>query len=360
MSINFYLSLLISLFLTLNSFAQNKNKTAEKDTTPLSERQYKDACKLIDSAKYKDALPLLKKAVKEKKDFWQAFNKMALVNLKLEKYKDAEKDIDKSNQIMPGNYETQKLKGMTQFYLNNFKECKITLDTALSIMLAQKIDDAEIYYYRAMLMYKGKSNKNAIESCESAIELNPKYIDAFILKAEIRFSTKEYNHALKELNDAIKLMSDGKISYQAYKLRAKTKFELKDFKGAVTDWSVYIDATPNDEEALVSRGAARINNNDNTNAIVDLDEAIKINKKNPVAYCYRGVAKAGNKQYPDALKDFDTSIKLKFDYAAAYLNRAATRMASKDKQGACDDLNKADGLGDEMAMKLIEKYCKGR
>ena len=46
------------------------------------------------------------------------------------------------------------------------------------------------------------------------------------------------------------------------------------------------------------------------------------------------------------------------DYPAAYVNRAAIKMASKDKRGACADLEKADGLGDEMAIRLFEKYCR--
>ena len=32
-------------------------------------------------------------------------------------------------------------------------------------------------------------------------------------------------------------------------------------------------------------------------------------------------------------------------------------MALKDKHGACDDLEKADGLGNEMALRLVE-ICK--
>ena len=60
----------------------------------------------------------------------------------------------------------------------------------------------------------------------------------------------------------------------------------------------------------------------------------------------------------EALKDLDYSIKLKFDYPTAYVNRAAIKMASKDKRGACEDLGKADGLGDEMAVRLYDQYCK--
>lgn len=328
------------------------------DTIPEYQKTFTKAVILIDSAKYQDAIPLLKSAIKEKKDYWQAYNKMALCKIKLNDYKGAEKDLKKAELIMPINFETTKLNGINYYLNNKFNESKGAIDTALEIAKDEKIDDWELFYYRGLLMYKGKSYKTALEAFESVIVLNPKHVEAIILKGEIRFLLKEYNYAIKELNDAIKKMPVEKPEYKAYKLRAKSKFETGDFKGAVTDWNVYMDGIPNEEEALVSRAAAKINSKDNTGAIVDLDEAIKINPKNPVSYCYRGVAKSENKAFQEALKDYALALKLKFDYADAFFNRAATKMAIKDKFGACEDLNKADGLGNEQAAKIIDKYCK--
>jgi len=343
---------------TLLSFSAFSQEEIPKDTVPEYYKLYTKACKLIDSAKYKEALPLLKKAIKQKPDYWQAYNKTAFIKIQQKEYKDAEKDLIKSELIVPQNFETLKLKGIN-FYMNNkYKESKGAIDTALIIAIEDKIDDAELYYYRAQLMYKGKSYKTAIYACESAIELNKKYVEAYVLKAEIRFAMKDHNYVIKEVSEGIKLMKPEKIDYSAYKLRAKSKFEIKDFKGAVNDWSVYIDANPGEEEALIARAAAKVNSNDNSGAIVDLDEAIKLNKKNPISYCYRGVAKGGNKNNTEALKDLDFAIKLKFDYAEAYIQRAYIKMASKDKHGACDDLKKADGLGSDKALKLSEQFCK--
>lgn len=345
-------------FIWLLTVSLKAQETVKKDSLPDYEKLYAKASKLIDSAKYKEAIPLLKKAVKEKTDYWEAYNKMGFAKIKLQEYKEALKDLDKAEKIVPLNYESLKLKGVANFLSNNFNEAKVLFDTAVYISNEEKLDDPELYYYRAMLMFKGKNYKLALETCETATDMKPNYVEVIQLKGEIRFTKKEYNYAIKELNEAIKLMPETKKDYKAYKLRAKSKFEVGDFKGAVTDWNVYIDGIPNEEEALVSRASAKINANDNSGAIADLDEAIKINPKNPVSYCYRGVAKGGNRQYVEALKDLDYSIKLKFDYPAAYVNRAAIKMASKDKRGACEDLGKADGLGDEMAVKLYDTYCK--
>lgn len=356
MALNFYKWLIFS-FIWLCGFSLFAQE-AVKDSLPAYQVTFNKAGALIDSSKYKEAVAILKKLVKEKPDYVEAFNRMALAKIKMQDYKDALKDLDKAEKLLPMNFETEKLKGISFYLANNFKESKEALDTAAGISKIEKIDDAEVFYYRALLMLKGKSYKTALEACEVALEFDPKYVSAISLKGEIRFTMKDYNYAIKELNEAIQLMTVEKTDYKSYKLRAKSKFEVQDYKGAVTDWNVYIDAIPKEEEALISRGAAKINTNDNSGAIADLDEAIKLNPKNPISYCYRGVAKGGNKKYAEGLTDLDYAIKLKFDYAEAFVNRAAIKMAIKDKRGACEDLEKADGLGDEMAIKLVERYCK--
>jgi tetratricopeptide (TPR) repeat protein len=332
-----------------------------KDTTKAEPEVelFKKAVKLIDSARYKEAIIDLKKAVKIKPDYPAAYTKMAIAKIATKDLKGAEKDLKTALTSNPNDFESLKVMGMMFFTSENYKDCKVYFDSAASIAVADKIDDAEFLYYRAKLMFIGKKYKDALDILANATEIKPKYIEAIVLKGEVRFAMKDYNYAIKELNEAIGLMKADALDYNAYKTRAKAKFEVQDYKGAVSDWSVYLEGVPGDEEALIARGAARINMNDNTNAIVDLDEAIKKNGKNPVSYNYRGMAKAGNKQLVEGLKDVDYAIKLKFDYASAYVNRAAIKFASKDKRGACEDLNKADTLGDGMAYKLIDQYCKG-
>lgn len=354
-----WLILICALILSTVLKAQTTPETQAVDTVPEFQKLYKQGLTLLDSGRYKDALPVFKKVQKLNKEFFMAHTKSAYASMKLKDYKEAEKSIQKAEMIMPLDFETQKIKGINYFLNNKFKESKTALDTALMISQADKIDDAELFYYRALLMQKGKSYKTALQSCESAIDINPKYTEAWLLKGQLRFEMKDYNYAIKELTEAINMMPPENPDYNAYKLRAKSRAELKDFKSAASDWSIYIDAIPGEEEALIGRAAALININDNSKALSDLDEAIKINSKNPVSYCLRGVAKGGNKSYNEAIKDLDYAIKLKFDYGAAYVNRAAIKMALKQKVQACEDLQKADSLGDNMAYKLIEQYCKG-
>lgn len=319
---------------------------------------YKKGLKLIDSAKYKDAISEFRKAVKIKKDYSEAWLKMAYCKMKTDDYVGADADYIKALKTGPADFEPLKLKGINHFFLTEYDSAKKYLDSALIVYENDRVDDAEFHYYRGKLMFVGKSYKTALEESNVALEVNPKYYDAMILKCEIRFAQKEWAYALRDLNETIKALPENLKDNELYKKRAKTKFELKDYKGAVQDWSIYIDNNNKDEEAYISRAMARININDFTNAVVDLDEAIKMNPKNCVSWCYRGLAKGSNKQVVEGIKDLDQSIKLKFDYSTAYINRAALKMAAKDKRGACDDLQKADSLGNAMAPGLFEQYCK--
>jgi tetratricopeptide (TPR) repeat protein len=358
--VNKWLISLVCLLFYNSIIAQEDGVKEPVDTVPEYVKLYNKACVLIDTAKYNDALPMLKKVLKDNPDYYMAHNKMALIFIKQKKYKEVVKSLEKAEKTSPMNYETWKLKGINFFLQDNFKQSKIAIDSAVGFANDDKIDDTELLYYQAMLMYKGKSYKNAINVCVAILELKPKYVEVLVLKADCRFALKDWNNAVSDYDEALKAMPAEKPDYNCYRQKGKAKIELKDYKGALKDWSVILDNNAKDEEALISRGVCKINLNDNTGAIVDLDEAIKINSGNPVSYCNRGVAKSGNKIYVEALKDLDYAIKLKFDYAAAFVNRAAVKMASKDKVGACADLEKADRLGDNMAYKLIERYCKGK
>jgi tetratricopeptide (TPR) repeat protein len=332
--------------------------TAQAPVEELHIRYYKAGLKLIDSADYKSAIAEFKKATKIKKEHYESWLKMGYCKTMLKDYAAADKDYIKAQETGPNDFETMKLIGINFFLWGDYPNSKIFLDSAMFTYNEEKIEDPEYHLYRAKLMYKGKSYKSAIDECSIAMDLKKNYYEAMILKCEIRFAAKEWAYALRELDETIKVLPEAMKDYNLYKMRAKAKFELRDYKGSIKDWSIFIDANTKDEEAYISRAMARINMNDFTNAIVDLDEAIKINPKNAVSYNFRGLAKGSNKQIVEGIKDLDYSIKLKFDYANAYVHRAALKMAAKDKQGACNDLQKADSLGSDVAPGLYDQYCK--
>src|SRR5579872_3838428 len=115
----------LSFFLLLagSLFSQSKKKPDRKtgaDTTRSldpSADLYKAAMKLIDSLQYKEAVKTLQKAVKLKKDFAEAYNKMAYCNMQLKDFENAQKNLELSLKYKPDNFDCIKYLGRA-CYLN--------------------------------------------------------------------------------------------------------------------------------------------------------------------------------------------------------------------------------------------------
>jgi tetratricopeptide (TPR) repeat protein len=345
------------LFLAGNLFSQS-NKKPVRDTTrsldPAADL-YKASLKLIDSLRYTDAIKTLQKAVKIKKDYAEAYNKMAFCNMQLKDFENAQKNLELSLKFKPDNYNCIKYLGRACYLNKKYDLAKKHYDDA------EKMDPAdwELLFYIAELKATGQDIKGALEIYNRIIDGKENYAPAYINRGLIKYKQKQYPYAIKDLEQGVKLAKYKDIQDEVYTSLAQAKFETDDFKGAIKAFDTLITRNPKNEFAYTYRGAAKVNINDFSAAINDLSEAIKLNSKSYVAYNFRGTAKAGLKNNLEALKDLDYSIKIKFDYSSAYVNRASVKMASRDKKGACEDLNKADQLGSPIAFKYIKQYCEG-
>lgn len=103
------------------------------------------------------------------------------------------------------------------------------------------------------------------------------------------------------------------------------KYEMKDFAGALSDFTIAIEMMPDMAEAYHSRG-------------------LLYGKE--------------HHKYKKAIKDFTRAIKAKPDYAEAYYNRGVTYVILDDLENSFADLKKASELGYKDADILIEKYSK--
>lgn len=346
--------ILLLVFSCIISLAQTAPKDTTRSLDPGADL-YKAALKQIDSAQYKEAIKTLQKAVKKSPEMAGAYNKMAFCKMQIKDYKGAQKDLEQSLKLSPGNMECLKYLGRACYYNQKYPDAKKYYDSVLAVVP----DDPELYYYIAELKIAGKDTKGAIESLGEAIFIKGSYAPALFKRGILKYQHKEYNYAIKDITDGFTYSKDTTFDKEVYEARAKSYFEVGNYKGAMEDYSKILQYDPKNEDALIQRGATKINLNDNSGAIDDLNKAIEINKKSYAAYNFRGTAKSGLKQYVEALKDLDMAIKLKFDYSSAYVNRAAVKMASKDKKGACKDLESADQLGSPVAYKLIQQYCSG-
>ncbi len=350
--------LFFSLFLLISFCYAQKNKTPIKDTTRTLDPAgdiYKASLKLIDSLRYKDAIKLLEKAIKIKKDNPEYYNKLALCNMELKDFSAAQKNLELSLKYMPDNFNCIKYLGRACFLNKKYDQAKRYYDDANKI----NEHDYELMCYIAELRALGQDLKGALDMYNNVVYEKDNYAPAYIGRGMLRFKQKQYANVIQDIEVGLKFSKYQKIDDDIYTSLAQSKFEMGDFKSAIKVFDTLVKRNPKNEYALTYRGASKLSTNDFSGAIKDLDEAIKLNSKSYIAYNFRGTAKGGLKQNIEALKDFDYCIKLKLDYPSVYVNRAAIKMSSKDRKGACEDLNKADQLGSDIAFKYIQQYCGG-
>ena len=332
--------------------AQKSGKDTARSLDPTLDL-YRSAVKLIDSLHYKEALKILEKVTKKKPDYPEAYNKMAYCYMQMKNFSKATKYLQLSVKYKPDNFDCIKLLGRACYLNHQYDSAKKNYASA------EKIDptDPELMCYIAELRTLGKDIKGAIEIYNQVLIIRENYALAYLNRGLLKYLLQQYSYSVKDLETGINLFKFKGIDDTAYSTLALGKFMLGDFAGARKAFDTLCNRNPKNEFALTYRGAARIEIDDFSGAIEDESLAIKLNSKSFLAYTFRGTAKGGLKQFVEALKDFETSLKIKFNYPPTYVNRAAVRMASKDRKGACEDLNKADQLGSDVAYKLIQQYC---
>jgi tetratricopeptide (TPR) repeat protein len=109
----------------------------------------------------------------------------------------------------------------------------------------------------------------------------------------------------------------------------------------------------------ISRGSAYLDLKNFNKAILNYTKAINLDKNNEEPYAYRGRAFYEIDSLSKAKADFDKALKLNPKFAYAYTNRALLKYTKlNDQKGGCDDLKKAEKLGDEIAKEhLKEGVC---
>ena len=164
---------------------------------------------------------------------------------------------------------------------------------------------------------------------------------AFYDSGNSKYDLKDYEGAIADYNQAIKLKSD---YAEAYNNRGIAKGNLKDYEGAIADFNQAIKLNPDFAKTYSNRGLAKHYLKDYQRAIADFNQAIKLNPDLPEAYNNRGNSKENLGDNQGAIADFNQAIKLKPDYAEAYHNRGSSFKGLNDTQNAINDFRQAAKL----------------
>jgi len=232
--------------------------------------------------------------------------------------------------------------------------------TILFLQCSNKKKDIESYT-KAYKYFTNNDIEKSKAEIEKTLQLNPKNIDAIILRGKIKSLLKNDTGAINDFHFAIKIDSN---SGSAYVNRAYCYLAMGDsvnaFKDVSKALSLKMDSL-NLSLALCLNGILNYSKHNYKTSYHNLTKAITLNKNLPKAYYYiaqiLSTHNKNNENYDKILDNINNSIKLDSNYAEAYYFRALLLLEAGNNQQACYDLEKALNLGMLTAESLMEENC---
>jgi serine/threonine protein kinase len=152
------------------------------------------------------------------------------------------------------------------------------------------------------------------------------------------YDAGKYKEAVETYNRAIEL---DPMYPLAYNNRGLAYRKLKENAKAIADFSRATDLDPRIADAYTGRGNAYSDLKEYTKAIADYNRAIGLDPGLAPAYNNRGIAYRELKEYAKAIENYNRAIELDPKFANAYGGRGATYYALNDYQRAIQDFDYA-------------------
>jgi tetratricopeptide (TPR) repeat protein len=230
-------------------------------------------------------------------------------------------------------------------------------------------DDIDIYYKRGCAYYNLEDYEQAIHDYNQVLKFNPDFPSIYHKLGNIHYYLGNYDGAIEDYTLAIKINS---YDSTAYKNRAYVRSKIGDYQGAIEDYTQAIKISPDnasqnldqanqnrneldyyhnnslensqDADSYRNRAKFRYDLGDYQGAIQDYTQVIILDPHDFNAYHCRGNVRFDLGDYEAAIQDYSQALGINPYDADAFYQRGNTRYLLKDKSGAIEDFRKATDL----------------
>lgn len=229
-------------------------------------------------------------------------------------------------------------------YINQFQRTEEEDGIGLAIALGVPIN-----YY---LEWEEREAKK-ISELETSVELTA---EDYLVRAlaRLRLNLKQFDLAIDELTQAIRLTPDVDLLISAYFRRGFIRSRQNNLKGAIRDYNQALKLNPNGADIYLNRGFIFLQKGQFKKAIKDYNQVLELNPDFVEAYFYRGLVRFQKKDLNDAIKDYNQALKLDPNFAMAHLKRGDAFLKQKKWKAAVKYYNQALAL----SPNLSEAYYK--
>ncbi len=193
---------------------------------------------------------------------------------------------------------------------------------------------------------------SAIDDYNSAINNNPKNIQALRNRGILWYRKAEFDRALADFSKIIALDPKGATGFS---YRAIALIEKGEYDRAISDLNQAIRIDPKNSESLRFRGLAFARKRELARALTDYDQAIKLNPKDAAAFNLRAEVFIIKEEYDRAIADYDQVIRLDPDGWRGYSSRGEAKRSKGDMNAALSDHDAAVKLDPKAYDALVNR-----
>lgn len=195
--------------------------------------------------------------------------------------------------------------------------------------------------------------EDALKYLTKAIVSSPNNLLAYENRAIVRENLNDIEGAINDYSNIIRI---DPTSAQAFLNRSNLYMGLERWADSISDLNEILKMSP-EPSAYFNRGVAKDNLKDYAGAIADFTKVLNTDNNDIDALYNRGVSKGKIKDFRGAIDDFNKLIELNPEESGAYLERGLIRVIMGDRDAGCRDFSKAGELGEAYAYEMINKYC---
>jgi tetratricopeptide (TPR) repeat protein len=261
--------------------------------------------------KFAEAEADLRQAIELRPQEYQAYVTLAQVLQRQDKWAEAIAQIDRAIAVEPKLAFLYRLRGRLRAEcpahdlaaaLGDYeKAIQVEKPTAPASVRAR--DQAE----RGRILHRRQEFAAAVAAYDAALQIEPGYANAYLGRAEAQLQLRHYAEAARSLGDYLK--AGGRPREEIYRARARAYAELGKYREAVADYTLALQAKPDEPALRAARGWAYLACRAYDLALADFDEAVRLDGKNAEVYTGRGFARANCGQCREAIRDAEEALK---------------------------------------------------
>lgn len=221
--------------------------------------------------------------------------------------------------------------------------------------IEKDFSDANLFIQRGFCKKELGDISGCMDDFDLALKADPLCYIVHVFKADLNSSLKNYEAAIENYNDLLKLKPE--LTHYYYS-RGLLKEKTGDYQGAIIDMLLVNVTMCSDPALLFDRGRMLMMLNEKEAAFNSFDYVIRAEPRYAEAYYYRGLMNRRLNKSQDAYNDYSKVIELNPCFSDAYLLRGQLLMEEKHYYDAIDDFNKFSELQPaDNCSKTLKGFC---